>query len=58
MTQEQLFEVLRKKLHYLEGFADALENVPLQRLVSDTRSLLNRFEKENQTVPDSTNTER
>lgn len=46
MTVTELITIFRHKCRYLEGFADALGNKELMRMVDGTRKTLNDFERE------------
>ena len=54
MTEEWM-EILRKKLHWMEGFSAAIDNKHLQTWVNSFRMDLNRIEADKQPLDNSVN---
>ena len=53
----ELFRILRNRLCYFEGVADALDNNHVRMTVDNTRRLLNQFEKEQQEAKEADGSE-
>ena len=48
-----LFDILRKKLHWLEGFGAAIRSKKLNDFIESFRRDLNKFEKEYTEIEDN-----